>query len=103
MTGKNDDLELMRLMIDKIEAERQRNDIQDIQIRELYSKLEQLENLSRDNQERIDDLYNTIGALENTVAADISSKTDKIAELECLLDPYDPDGTALCNSNRYYG
>ncbi|MBW4493112.1 MAG: hypothetical protein KME26_08505 [Oscillatoria princeps RMCB-10] len=90
MLNNNIDLQLLRslngLVIDLIEEERRQNAVQD-------SRLDAIEHQFQELEDRI-----------NSLAAEFRivnrSQAEKIAELECLQDPYSPDGDPI--SNRSY-
>lgn len=93
MLRQNRDLDLLRNLflyaIDLLETERERNDIQDQQLRAIYQKVGQLEEREQDRKERLEFLEAEIPALRYRV--------DRSIELEYLEHPYSSNGEPRCN------
>jgi hypothetical protein len=90
MLRHNADLNLLRTLIDLIEAERERNVRQDQQIKTIFQKMGEIEQNERDRAERLEFLESEIPYLRYQVARSI--------ELEYLENPYSLDGEPCCNS-----
>lgn len=78
----NSDLDLLRSIIDLIEAERSRNSFQDQRIKEVEQQYAQLED--------------RVSSLEAVVPA-LRYDTSRQAELEYMENPYSMDGSPRCD------
>ena len=97
MLNNNIDLQLLRslngLVIDLIEEERRQNAVQDSRLDAIEHQIRCLQSVNHQFQE----LEYRINSLAAEVRIVNRSQADKIAELECLQDPYSPDGDPICN------
>lgn len=89
MLRHNADLNLLRTLIDLIEAEREHNVGQDQQIKIIVQKMDEMEQRERDRAERVEFLEAEIPYLRHLV--------DRSTELEYLENPYSLDGEPRCN------
>jgi hypothetical protein len=93
MLRQNSDLTLLRNLflyaIDLLEAERERNLLQDHQIKAIVRRIDDIEKRERDRTEQLEFLESEIPYLRHQV--------DRSIELEYLENPYSLDGDSHCN------
>lgn len=89
MLGQNYDLALIRNLLDLIEKERERNNLQDAQIRAVFQRMDEIEQRENNYIERLEFLESEIPYLRHRV--------DRSIELEYLESPYSLDGDTRCN------
>jgi Tfp pilus assembly protein PilN len=89
MLRHNADLNLLRTLIDLIEAEREHNVRQDQQIQIIVQKMDEVEQREQDRAERVEFLEAEIPYLRHRV--------DRSIELEYLENPYSLDDDPRCN------
>lgn len=90
MQRPNSDLDVLRSLIDLIEAERTRNSFQDKRINNIERKNEQLE-------DRLSSIESIVAALRHDTACN--------SEYAFAADPYSLNGDPLCNtydSDHYF-
>ena len=101
MLKENTDLNVLRRMIDLIESERQANTHRDHKIHRLEQDLLKYHMTLQWLQERLQELQAKLTSIEaeNLELRMVNSQqADRIAELQCWVDPYSQDGTPICNS-----
>ena len=69
----------------------------DARIIELKRQHSQIMQLLQIYQQQAQEFQEQLDAVEAEVRIVINIQADKIAELECLSNPYSQDGTPICN------